>query len=96
VIGQLRIQVHPGARRSSVRGWRQDGALKLEVVSPPEDGRANQAVTRLLAEVLGVQRRQVSVVRGLGSRTKWIEVEGLSEAEIRHRIEEALGADHGQ
>lgn len=98
MIGQLRVHVHPGARRTGVRGWRPDGALGLEVAVPPEGGLANQAVTRLVAEALGVRPRQVAVVRGQRSRAKWIEVEGLSEEEIRQRIEEVLadGEDRGQ
>jgi uncharacterized protein YggU (UPF0235/DUF167 family) len=86
------VHVHPGARRESVAGWRSDGALKLEVAARPEDGLANQAVTNLLAEALGVTRSRVSVVRGRTSRSKLIEVEGLEENEVRLRIEGFLAA----
>jgi hypothetical protein len=86
----LRIHVRPAARRESLQGWRADGSLKLEVTARPEDGLANQAVTDLLAEALGVSRGRVAVVRGRSSRSKLIEVEGMDEAEIRRRIEAAL------
>ena len=87
---QLRVHVHPRARRESLRGWRGDGSLGLDVVAPPEGGRANRAVATLLAEALRVARGRIAVVRGLASRAKWVEVEGMSETEIRRRIEAAL------
>jgi len=92
----LQVHVHPGARRDGLRGWRADGALKVEVTAPPEDGRANAAVSALLAGVLALPKRSVAVVRGHGSRAKVVEVEGLSEDEVRRRIDGALGASDGR
>ena len=96
---RLRVHVHPGARRESLRGWRGDGSLGLEVPAAPERGLANRAVAALLAEVLGVGRSRVAVVRGLSSRAKVVEVEGLDDTEIRRRLEDALakrGVDDGE
>ena len=92
-MGRLAVRVHPGARRTALMGWMEDGTLKLAVAAPPEAGRANQAVTKLLAEVLVVKRRQVAVVRGHTARAKWVEVEGLDDAEIRRRIGAAWERD---
>jgi uncharacterized protein (TIGR00251 family) len=91
----IRVQVHPGARRDGIQGWRSDGALRLSVVAAPEEGRANQAVIDLLAGVLAVPRRQVAVVRGQSSRSKQVAIEGLEEPELKRRIEEALAAGEG-
>lgn len=88
----LTVHVHPGARREALRGWRADGALRLDVGAPPERGRANDAVTALLAGVLGVPRGRVAVVRGHGSRTKVVEVTGLDADDLKRRIETALAA----
>ena len=96
---RLRIHVHPGARRRSLRGWRGDGSLGLEVPEVPERGLANRAAAALVAEVLGVGGGRVSVVRGQSARAKVIEVEGLDESEIRQRIDGALaerGPSHGE
>jgi uncharacterized protein len=88
--GRIAVRVHPGAKRTALVGWMEDGTLKLSVAAPPEGGRANAAVTALLAEVLDVKSRQVAVARGLSSRTKWVDVAGLDEAAIRRRIDQAL------
>ncbi len=66
------------------------GTCKVKVKEPAQEGRANQAVTVLLAEWLQVPRRAVRVVHGLGSRDKQVEVEGLGIEEVEARIEAAL------
>ncbi len=92
----IQVQVRPGAGRRGLRGRLANGVLKLEVTEPPEGGRANEAVAELLAEVLHLRRRQVEVTRGLGSRAKWVEIEGLSESEVSRRIEAALAQTEGR
>ena len=87
---RLRVRVHPGARREGLSGWHGDGSLKVEVTAAPEGGRANGAVEKLLAAVLGVGKSQVVVVQGQAARTKVVEVTGLDDHEIRNRIEAAL------
>lgn len=91
----LKIHVQPGARSTRLRGFRADGALRLGVTAPPEDGRANRAAESLLAGVLGVPASRVAVVRGHASRSKVVEVEGLSEVEVQSLLARAL-ADLGE
>lgn len=64
-------------------GWR------LRVAAPPEDGRANQAVERLVARSLGVHPRDVRIVRGFGARDKVIEIDGLDAARVEQALEAA-------
>jgi uncharacterized protein len=66
-------------------GWR------MRVAAPPEDGRANEAVERLLARTLGVHARDVRIVRGFGARDKVIEIDGLDAARIESALEAASG-----
>ena len=48
------------------------------VTAPPVDGRANEALTRLLAARLGVANGAVEVVGGHTARRKLVAVDGLS------------------
>jgi uncharacterized protein YggU (UPF0235/DUF167 family) len=66
-------------------GWR------LRVAAPPEDGRANQAVERLMARALGVHARDVRIVRGFSTRDKLIEIDGLDVARVDQALEAASG-----
>jgi uncharacterized protein (TIGR00251 family) len=85
----LAVRVQPGARKAGVKG-EQAGALKLAVTAPPEDGRANEAVVELLAELLGVKRRQVELVAGATSRNKKLRIREVSSTKLRERLNEIL------
>ena len=67
-------------------GGVKDGALQVAVKAPPEKGKANKAVTDLLAYVLGVPKGDVRIVRGHSSRDKWIRVEGMTAHQVYDRF----------
>jgi uncharacterized protein (TIGR00251 family) len=85
---RLRLRVVPGAPSNGIVG-RHGDAWKVRVAAPPEDGRANDAVVRLLAEMLGVARGDVMLVAGHGSRDKVVEVAGIEPDELERRLEAA-------
>lgn len=70
------VHVQPGAARAGVAGWYGD-ALKLKVSAPPERGRANDAVARLLAAELDLRPGDVEIASGHGSRRKRVRVRGV-------------------
>lgn len=84
-MGDLAIRVQPRAKRTEVAGERA-GAVVIRVGTPPLEGRANDAVCRLIAQRLGVPRSAVSVVRGARARDKVVRIEGLSADEARNRL----------
>lgn len=80
----MRIAVHvtPKSGRDEIAGWR-GGELSVRVTAPPEGGKANAAVSALVASALGVPKGAVSVVRGGTGRHKQLEVDGVGEADVR-------------
>jgi hypothetical protein len=87
--GLLAVRVQPGAARDGIAGW-HGAALKVRVAAPPEDGRANRAVTALLARALRVPPSALEIVRGASRRDKLVRVAGLGLAEIRARLPETF------
>jgi uncharacterized protein (TIGR00251 family) len=87
----LPVRAQPGARKAGVLG-EHAGALKLAVTAPPEEGRANQALTELLRDLLGVKRSQVVLLSGATSRDKRFLVAGLKREELEARVRKLLGA----
>ena len=87
---RLRLRVSAGARRTELVG-RHGDAWKVRVSSPPEDGRANDAVLGLLAERVGVPRRAVAIVSGHSSREKVVQMDGIDRAESERRLEASSG-----
>jgi uncharacterized protein len=60
--------------------------LKARVAAPPVEGEANAALIRLLAKALGLPRSAVRIASGDTARVKVLEIDGLSEAEVRQRL----------
>ncbi|MBU2227056.1 MAG: YggU family protein [Proteobacteria bacterium] len=81
----FRIRVVPRASRCEAAGIRDD-ALKLRITAPPVEGKANEECIRLLAELLGVKKTQVTIIAGHASRTKTVAVSGRTAGEIAARL----------
>ncbi len=82
---RLRVHVVPNAKKTELAGLHGD-AIKIRCAAPPDDGRANWAVRELLAALLDVPVRDVTIVRGERSRDKVIEVAGVSPEDARARL----------
>ena len=85
---KLKVHVQPGARSSEVAGFRGDELL-VRVAAPPQEGRANQALVKLLAERLDVAPSRVWILRGHSSRHKLVVIEGLGPDAVRSRVNPA-------
>jgi uncharacterized protein (TIGR00251 family) len=79
------VKVVPGASRSEIAGAHGAG-IRVRVAAPPERGRANEELCRVLAEALRVPAHDVSVVRGAASQRKTVRVASLSAEEVAARL----------
>jgi len=78
----IAVRCQPRARANEIVGER-DGVVVVRVSAPPLDGRANDAVCRLIAKRAGVGVRSVTVVRGSSAREKVVRVHGVSLPALR-------------
>ena len=81
-VTDLTIRLTPRAAKEALDP-RPDGTLAARVTAPPVDGRANEALCRLVAKRAGVAASRVSVVRGHKGRDKVVRVEGADPAAVR-------------
>jgi hypothetical protein len=86
------IHAQPGAGRTEVVG-RHGTALKVRVAAPPEQGRANDAVAKLLSEGLGVPTSAITLQTGATSRSKRFRITGVEPAAFGDRLELLLTPD---
>lgn len=82
---RIDVRLTPRASREEIAGERE-GVLQVRVTAPPVDGAANEALVRLLAKRLRVAKGAVAIVSGETSRTKVVQVDGLTEDEVRARL----------
>ena len=85
IPARISLKVVPGASRSEITGWLGD-RLKVRVTAPAESGKANNAVRTLLASALGVPKSSVVIIVGSASPMKILEIQSLSETEIRAKL----------
>jgi len=69
---KIQVKVKPNSRTEELS--REGDSFIAKVKEPPKEGKANQAVIKLLAEHFGVSQSQVRILSGLKSRNKVIEV----------------------
>jgi uncharacterized protein len=75
------VRVVPRGSRDAIEG-EHAGALKVRLIAPPIQGRANDALRRLLAAHLNVPLAAVRIVAGEANRTKRVSVAGVSPAQV--------------
>ena len=65
---QVSVKVTPSSKREEVKEGGE--RLLVKVKEPPREGRANEAVIKLVAEHFGVSSKSVRIVSGHRSRNK--------------------------
>lgn len=71
---EIAVRVTPRAGQNMIRRA-ADGQITIRVTAPPEDGKANAAVQKLLAKSLGLAKSRLYLVRGATARDKLFRVE---------------------
>ena len=84
---RVELRVVPRASRTAIDGVRA-GRLVVRVTAPPVDDAANDAVVKMLADVLDLPRSAVRIVAGATSRNKSVELLGVNAEEARRRLED--------
>ena len=83
----MRLIVHliPKASSSKIEGWALNAqgqkVLRVKVTAVPEDGKANEALIKVLSKALHIPKSAIFLVRGATSRVKELEI-ALTEEEI--------------
>jgi len=69
---KIQVKVKPSSRTEELS--QKGDSFIIKVKEPPKEGKANQAVIKLLADHFGVPQSQVRILSGFRSRNKVIEV----------------------
>lgn len=83
---EIEVKVTPKSSVETV-GPVRDGRLVVKVNAPPDQGKANKAVCKLIAECVGVAKSKVSVISGDTSRSKRLRAIGIDESQARSTLE---------
>lgn len=75
------VRVSPRASRDAMEG-EHSGALKIRLVAPALEDRANESLRRLLATRLAVPISAVRIVAGEKSRNKRVSIAGVTRDQV--------------
>lgn len=81
-MARIVVYCQPGARQTRLAGV-HDGKPKIQLRAPPVDGEANRALIEFLHELCDVPRALITIDSGASSRTKRVNIEGLSDEALR-------------
>ena len=84
-VSEIRIRLLPGSSMNRITG-REEDVYRIKVTAPPNDGKANKGLIRLLSKQLGTARGNIEIVSGKLSRNKTVRIAGLTEDEIIKRM----------
>jgi uncharacterized protein (TIGR00251 family) len=68
----IEIRVIPKARKREIK--RSGMGLRVKVMAPPAEGKANDELIRYLAKVFAVRRSDIKILRGDNDRTKLVSI----------------------
>ncbi len=83
----ISVKVVPGGSRDKIAGALGD-CLKVATSAPAEKGRANKAVAEILADALGVDKRDVEIISGRTGPRKEFRLNKISARAVRRRLED--------
>jgi uncharacterized protein (TIGR00251 family) len=90
---RVALRVTPKASRNAVSGLADTAAggkaLKVSVTAVPEDGKANDAVIKLLSKLWHVPKSSIAVAAGATDRNKILHVAG-DPADLLRRMSASL------
>ena len=90
-MARLTVRLTPRGGADRIDGWDRDPEgrplLKARVRAAPADGQANAGLIVLIARALKIPKSDVALARGAAARVKTLEIAGLSEADIRARMD---------
>ena len=85
----LKVWVQPRASKNEVAGLHGD-SLKVKVISPPVENRANETLCEFLSQLIGVKRRHIEIVGGQKTRLKEVRITACSCSELRRTLDKLI------
>jgi hypothetical protein len=83
----LTVRVQPRASKDEIAGA-MEGALKVRLCAPAVENRANEALIEFLASLLKTAKSAVRIQSGEHSRTKRVEIRGVSKQQVLSLLQE--------
>jgi uncharacterized protein (TIGR00251 family) len=81
----IEVLARPGSPRRGILRIEPRGVV-IGVASPAEKGKANDELAAVIAQIVGVPRTAVSIIRGASARAKVVRVAAATPTVVAERI----------
>jgi len=88
----LAVRVTPRSARNEIAEILSDGTVRVRLTAPPVEGKANAALIKFLAKVLGVAPSRLEIVAGETGRDKLVSIVDMDVETAQRKIMEYLNA----
>ena len=82
----LAIRVTPRASRNEIVEILADGTVKIRLTAPPVEGKANEALIKFLADILGVAQSRIEIVAGANGKDKLVSILDMDARTVHSKI----------
>jgi hypothetical protein len=82
----LAIRVTPRSSKNEISEVLHDGTIRIRLIAPPVEGKANDALITFLSDVLDIPRSNIEIVAGETGRDKLVSILGLDAEAVHSRI----------
>jgi len=70
---RLAVQISPNGKKSEILSATED-ALRIRLQAQPVDGKANEALTRFIADLCNLPKSSIQITHGFTSRRKLLDI----------------------
>jgi len=82
----IAVQVQPNASQNKVARFKE-GVWHLRIAAPPIKGKANQELLKFLSGILGINKDNLTITKGMTGKRKVIVIKGLAQNQVVGQIE---------
>ncbi len=77
---KISVKVKPGSKKENVERI-DDTNFIAHVKAPPVEGKANEALVRLLSDYFGVPKSKILIIKGTAGKYKLVEIGGSEKVQ---------------
>lgn len=82
------VIVVPNSKKQDISIY--DNTLKVHIIKPPAEGRANREIIEYFTRLLKIKKSQIKIEKGLSSRNKVLSIRGITIDSFLQKIEPNL------
>jgi uncharacterized protein len=82
----ITLKVIPNKKQNRILKSEGENSFKVELKARPIEGKANVELVKYLAKVLELRQNQITIARGIHSREKVLQIQGIRGQKLMEKL----------